>query len=80
MRAGTAAVDIEIGIYYQNAGDNKAALPYFQHAEVLGQGANDSQISARAALLGGKYIQLAKGLRQRCHISPAGICRIPRDQ
>ena len=58
--AGTAAVDIEIGIYYQNAGDNKAALPYFQHAEVLGQGANDSQISARAALLVGNTYNLLK--------------------
>jgi tetratricopeptide (TPR) repeat protein len=51
--SGTAAVAIEIGTYYQNAGDNKAALTYFQQAEALGQGAHDSQISARAASLAG---------------------------
>jgi tetratricopeptide (TPR) repeat protein len=51
--SGTAGSDIEIGAYYLNGGDNKAALPYFQHAEALGQGAHDSQISARAAMLAG---------------------------
>jgi CHAT domain-containing protein/tetratricopeptide (TPR) repeat protein len=51
--SGTAAVEIEIGTYYRNMGDNKPALTHFQHAEALGQAAHDSQISARAASLAG---------------------------
>jgi CHAT domain-containing protein/tetratricopeptide (TPR) repeat protein len=51
--SGTATVDIEIGTYYQNAGDQKDALKYFQQAEVSGQAPHASQLSARAALLAG---------------------------
>jgi CHAT domain-containing protein/tetratricopeptide (TPR) repeat protein len=51
--AGTALVEIDLGSSYQNAGDYKAALPYFHQAETFGRAASNPQIIARANTLAG---------------------------
>lgn len=51
-----AVAAIEIGLFFVNAGDQKAALSYFEQAYALGQEYGNRQVSARAASqLGGVH-------------------------
>jgi CHAT domain-containing protein/tetratricopeptide (TPR) repeat protein len=53
-----ATVEMQVGMYYVNAGDSKSALTYFQQAQALGQDLH-TQVSADAAAdIGIAYVGL----------------------
>ena len=50
---GMATVNIDLGTYYLNAGDNKIALTYLQQAEALGKNGHNARASGQATVLMG---------------------------